>query len=329
MTAEIIYPGVLTIVVDLGRTGFRNIGIPSSGAMDSFSHKIANFLVGNNEDAAALEFSLTAPCMKFLNDSVIAITGADFSPEIDGAPVNMCESLLVKKGSVLNFGTLKSGCRGYISFAGGIDVPIVMSSKTTFLRAKIGGYEGRALKTGDVIKTNAPQKPLDELCGRYIRNPKQYIGEYIVRVILGPQDNFFTDAGIKTFLSERYIVTNQFDRMGYRLDGPKIETRGGSDIISEGIVTGSIQIPGDGKPIVIMEDGQTAGGYAKIATVISHDLRLVAQSKAGDKIRFKRISIEEAHEVLAKEANIEFNSKRNFQVKVNGISYDVVVEEVI
>ncbi|MCL2873296.1 MAG: biotin-dependent carboxyltransferase family protein [Defluviitaleaceae bacterium] len=335
MTAEIITPGILTIVVDSGRKGFRKLGIPSSGAMDSLAYKTANILVGNDENSAVLEFSLTAPSMRFLSDSVIAITGAEFSPEIDGNPVPMWESIFIKKGSVLSFGMLKSGCRGYLSFAGGIDVPVVMNSKTTFLRAGIGGYEGRALKVSDIITTSAPSKTLRELIGNRIKQVYSYTGEYTVRVVLGPQDDFFTNSGIETFLNSSYQVTNQFDRMGYRLNGPQIETKSGSDIISEGIVTGSIQIPGDGNPIIVMEDGQTAGGYAKIATVISSDLHIVAQSKTGDIIRFEGISIEEAHAILVQNTNSLVNAiehhpknRHNFLVKVNGKPYDIVVEEV-
>jgi biotin-dependent carboxylase-like uncharacterized protein len=338
MSIEIINSGILTIVVDSGRKGYRKLGIPTSGAMDAFAHEAANVLVGNDKNEAMFEFSLTAPDMIFLSDAVIAVTGADFSPEIDGVFAPMWESILVKKGSVLSFGSLKSGCRGYLAISGGFEnIPEVMGSKTTFIRAGIGGYKGRPLKAGDILTSAVEEKPLSELSGNRLVSIPTYSNEYVVRVILGPQDDFFTDDGIRTFLNSGYSVTNQFDRMGYRLDGNAIETMAGSDIISEGIVVGSIQIPGDGKPIIIMEDGQTVGGYTKIATVISSDLWMIAQAKSGDVIRFKSISIEESHDLLSKRITdinnyIKINDKkpiekRQFAVTIENKRYDVVVEE--
>jgi len=293
-------------------------------------------LVGNDENEGVLEITLTGPQLLFQSDAVIALTGADLSPEVDGAVVPMWRSFFVKAGSCLRFGQVYNGCRGYIAFAGGVDVPKVMGSKSTYVRAETGGYNGRVLKKGDLIKIGTAEKPLPSLCGKFLL--KQYIpeysNEYTVRAVLGPQDDYFTKKGIHTFLGCEYRVSTVSDRMGCRLEGERIETVSGSDIISDGIVMGSVQIPGDGKPIILMADGQTTGGYAKIATVVSADLWKIAQSKPGDDLRFKQASLEEAREALIetescirgiKEQKV---SGRRFFVKINGNEYDVTVDEI-
>jgi biotin-dependent carboxylase-like uncharacterized protein len=323
--------------VDAGRRGFRKYGIPSSGAMDPFAFRASNILAGNPEDAAALEINLTGPRLAFLSDTVIAITGADFSPELNGAPAAMWESLFIKKGDELAFGTLKHGCRSYISFAGGVDVPYVMGSRTTFSRAGIGGYGGRPLRAGDVVKTGETGVSLTEVPRKRLVLPPMYTGSFVLRAVPGPQDDYFPNHAMEAFWSGEYVVGPQYDRMGYRLEGPVLRAKGSHDIVSEGVIPGSVQVPGDGKPIIIMEDGQTAGGYAKIATVISRDLSFAAQAKAGDRIRFERVSVGEAHRILAQAAvNVETLEHgcpspgvkaRRFHVLCSGRAYDVFVEE--
>ncbi len=239
--------------------------------MDSFPHRVSNLLVGNDLFEAVLEVTLLGPEIEFLEDCVIAITGGNLSPVINKKSINMWKSIHVKKGDILSFGQIKSGCRSYISFAGGIDVPLVMGSKSTYIKGKIGGYEGRSLISKDILKIGSSKDNFKSLKGRtiHLKHKPIYTNEFEVRVILGPQDDYFTDKGINTFLSSQYVITNECDRMGYRLDGEKIEHIKGADIISDGIAFGAIQIPDNGKPIIMMADRQTTGGYTKIAHIIS------------------------------------------------------------
>jgi biotin-dependent carboxylase-like uncharacterized protein len=338
---KIINHGMLTLIQDAGRYGYQQFGVPVSGVMDSFSHRVGNILVGNDENEAVIEVTMLGPQIEFQEDSVIAITGGDLSPSINGKSVEMWRSMYVKFGDVLSFGAMKKGCRSYIAFAGGIDAPLVMGSKSTYVKASIGGHKGRPLKGGDVIQIGKTKEVLSKLKDRYI--PKKFIPEYIndfdVRVVLGPQEDYFTSKGMETFLSNKYVVTNECDRMGFRLDGEAIEHIGGGDIISDGISFGAIQIPGHGKPIIMMADRQTTGGYTKIGNIIWIDLCKVAQAKPGDKIGFKEITVEQAHEELenmertieeTKKSciNREIISTREFKIKVNGQYFDVKVEEV-
>lgn len=296
---KIIKSGLLTTVQDNGRYGYQKFGVPVSGVMDSFSQRVSNRLVGNDLNEAVLEVTFLGPTIEFLEDRVIAITGGDLSPMINQKSIAMWKSIYVKKGDILSFGGIKRGCRSYISFDGGIDVPLVMGSKSTYIKGKIGGFEGSALKVGDILKCGSPNYNFKFIKGRALcsKYKPEYTNEIIVRVILGPQEDYFTDRGVNTFLSSEYTVTNQIDRMGYRLDGETIEHRKGADIISDGIAFGAVQIPNDGKPIIMMADRQTTGGYAKIGNVISTDLSKIAQAKQGDKIRFRAISMDEAHEI--------------------------------
>lgn len=297
---KIIKSGLLTTVQDKGRYGYQQFGVPVSGVMDSFSHRVSNLLVGNNTFESVLEATLLGPTIEFENDSVIAITGADLLPKVNGKEICMWKSIYIKKGDILSFNSIKSGCRSYISFAGGIDVPLVMGSKSTYIKGNIGGYEGRALISGDVLKIGNPKDDLKNLKGRTIHNKYKpvYTDKINIRVILGPQDKYFTSEGIQSFLSKEYIVTNECDRMGYRLDGIPIQHINGADIISDGIAFGAIQVPDNGKPIIMMADRQTIGGYTKIANIISYDLSKIAQAKPGDKIRFESITIKESHTIL-------------------------------
>ncbi|MBU5269200.1 biotin-dependent carboxyltransferase family protein [Clostridium cochlearium] len=332
-------PGLLTLIQDSGRYGYQQYGVPVSGAMDSFSHRMANILVGNNENEAVLEATVLGPEIEFTNDSLIAVTGGDLSPALNGEAIAMWESLQVKTGDVLSFSGIKRGCRSYIAFAGGIKVENVMGSKSTYVKAKIGGLHGESLKAGDIIKIG----DLNNISIKYRKLPDKYIPNYSsvseVRVVLGPQDDYFTEKGLDKFLSTEYKVTNECDRMGYRLEGEVIEHIDSGDIISDGINFGAIQIPSHGQPIIMMSDRQTAGGYTKIANVISIDLPKIAQLKPGDIIKFKKVSIYEAQKLLKEmEENIntikEICDKEHvvktsqLKLKVNGKDYNVKVEEV-
>ncbi|SES82789.1 biotin-dependent carboxylase uncharacterized domain-containing protein [Natronincola peptidivorans] len=342
---KIIKPGLLTTVQDLGRYGYQQYGVTVSGVMDHVSARLANALVENDEGEGLLEITMQGPEIEFLEDMVIAITGGDLQPWLNGQPIAMARSMLVQKGDKLTFKGMKSGCRSYIAFSGGIDVPVLMGSKSTFTRGKIGGYEGRALKAGDILKVGEPKEPFSSLVDREIyENLYEYNAVVELRVVLGPQEEAFTEAGRRTFFSNEYTVTNECDRMGYRLEGETIEHKDGGDIISDGISMGAIQIPSHGKPIIMMADRQTTGGYTKIGNVITVDLPKAAQVKPGDKIVFKEITLEEAHQllkgledkitILKQQCSRKYGKQekevkrtRKFHLKINGKPYNVVVEE--
>lgn len=340
----IINPGLYTTVQDRGRWGYQEYGMPVTGAMDDYSLRLANILVGNDEYDAVLETTLNGPEISFNTDVVAAITGANMVPRVNGYTVPMWRSLKLFKGDVLSFEMAREGTRGYIAFAGGLDIPAVMGSRSTYVRGAIGGYEGRKLKSNDEIDLRDKNLPIEQLAGRII--PPQYIPQYedscIIRVIPGPQDDYFTEESIEKFFSSEYEITKEADRMGYRLTGPQLTHKAGADIISDGINLGSVQVPGHGMPIVMMSDRQTTGGYTKIATVISSDIPVMAQLKPGNKVRFEKIDIREAHKVLKeyenkiKEIKDYVNSYRlytarmkRYNLKIEGVSYEVIVEEII
>lgn len=297
---EVLKPGLLTTIQDIGRHGYQAMGFSVCGAMDEEAFKYANILVGNDPNAAAIEVTLLGPHLKVLDNSVMAITGADLGAKINGEEVRLWQAFNVRPGDEISFGGQRSGCRAYIAVSGGIEVPLVMGSRSTYIRAKIGGLEGCVLKTGDVLQRGIANIEPFNLKERKVPDDliPSYDSKITLRVILGPQDDYFSENGIKTFLSSEYTVTNESDRMGYRLDGPKIEHLKGADIISDGIPLGAIQVPGHGFPIIMLADRQSLGGYAKIATIISSDIPKIAQAKPGDKIRFSAISYDDAVEIL-------------------------------
>jgi antagonist of KipI len=297
---EVIEPGILTTVQDLGRFGFRQAGVPPSGAFDLFSLRVGNLLVGNEEGEAGLETAIMGLKLKAKREVVIAITGGDLFPTLNGESLEMWRSHLLVEGDILAFKRVRQGCRAYLCLGGGVAVPKVMGSKSTFLSGKFGGFEGRALKKGDVLHVADLPTPLERIG---VSLPSEWIPvfekEVTMRVVPGPQDHHFTTIGFQTFRSSFYQVTAKSDRMGIRLEGPKIERRADIEesIISESLIPGAIQVPGDGKPMIILNELVT-GGYAKIATIISTDLPKVAQLKPGDRVRFETLSIEAAHRLL-------------------------------
>jgi antagonist of KipI len=296
---EVLEPGILTTIQDMGRYGCSQYGVPPSGALDSFSFRVSNLLVGNKEEEACLEVTLMGLKVRALKEVVIAITGGDLSPTLNGESLEMWRTHLLVQDDVIAFKKVRAGCRAYLGAAGGFVVPRIMGSSSTYLSGKFGGLEGRPLKRGDVLYTSSSSS-LDKLGLRF---PSDWIPsfekEVLLRVIPGPQDHHFTGKGFQTLISSSYEVTPQCDRMGVRLEGPRIERRSDVEesIISEGLISGAVQVPGDGKPIIILTELVT-GGYTKIATIISADLSLVAQLKPGDRVRFKPISVKEAHDLL-------------------------------
>ena len=297
---EVLNPGILTTVQDLGRFGFSRAGVPPSGALDPFSLRVGNLLVGNREGEAGLETTIMGLKLRALREVVIAITGGDLSPALNDDPLEIWRSHLLVEGDALTFKKVRKGCRAYLAIGGGISVPEIMGSKSTSLSGKFGGLEGRALKKGDTLCMADLPIRLDQVG---IRFPADWVPiidrEVTLRVIPGPQDHHFTGPGFETFQSSFYQVTAKSDRMGIRLEGPRIERRPDAEesIISESLIPGAIQVPGDGKPIIILNELVT-GGYTKIATLLSTDLPKVAQLKPGDRVRFEPVPVEKAHQIL-------------------------------
>ena len=299
-TLEVVSPGLLTTVQDLGRFGYQRYGIPVCGALDSVSLRIANILVGNLDHLAGLEVTAIGPTLRFASDTTIAVVGADLEPTLDGIPIPAWESVNAAAGSELRFGTPRDGLRAYLAIAGGIDVPLVMNSRSTDIKGEFGGFRGRALMPGDILSAgytphSAGYTP-NALPPEISRQPT-HEQHFTLRVVLGPQDDAFTKAGISTLLNSEYTVSNDADRTGCRLEGPTIEHVTGADIVSDGTALGSVQVPGSGTPIILLADRGTTGGYTKIATVVSTDIGLLAQAMPGAKIRFEDVSAEEAHAI--------------------------------
>lgn len=335
---KIISPGLMTTVQDFGRYGYQQYGVSVSGAMDYVAARLANILAGNDENEGLLEITIIGPKIEFLSDAVIAVTGGDLEPLINDMPIGLNKSVAVKTNDILSFKGIKKGCRCYVAFAGGIDVPVVMGSKSTFLKAGIGGHEGRVLKAGDVLSIGSPLPT--NIIGIESENFYDYDSGIIkLRVVLGPQEDFFTDKGIETLFSNEFIVTNNSDRMGYTLEGAKLEHKDSADIISDGIAMGAIQVPSKGNPIIMMADRQTTGGYTKIGNVITVDLPKIAQAKPGDKIVFEKVNfleaqnlfkqLEEKFVTLKKSLTNRNNLNiKNYNIKINDTVYNVSVERI-
>ena len=310
MIMKVITPGPLSTVQDGGRFGYMSTGFGSGGAMDLRAMRIANILVGNNENDGVIEMTMMGMTVTFDCDSVIALTGADMQPKLNGEEIPMYESVPVHPEDKLTLGAAQTGMRGYLAVAGGFDIEPVMGSFSTNMKVKLGGFQGRKLQAGDKLPLRQSLTMAD--LGKNKCDPENdYPKETTVRVMFGPQDDYFTDKGINTFLTARYSVSGQSDRMGVRLEGEKIENKNGVDIISDGIAYGSVQIPASGTPIIMMADRQTTGGYAKIATVITADLYKIAQAKPGSFIRFQAVSEKEA--VAALKADKKFLQQLQYQ----------------
>ncbi|WP_251033417.1 biotin-dependent carboxyltransferase family protein [Bacillus sp. ISL-75] len=306
MSIKVHQPGLLTTIQDLGRFGSQKFGVLVSGAMDPISLRVANLLVGNNEGEGALEITLFGTTLEFETDELIAITGGDLQPAIDGNVAPMWRPVLIRKGSILQFKSAINGCRAYVAFAGGIDVPEVMGSKSTYLRAAIGGLHGRSLQKGDVFESgtfNTLSRALVHQLERMTTHIPWSVNytEFIsfnktqtIRVLRGAEFERFDTASQQTFLSNRYTLTTQADRMGYRLEGESLKLSEKFELLSEGVTYGTIQVPSNGKPIILMADRQTTGGYPKIGQVISVDLPCLAQMQPNANMEFKEVSLEQA-----------------------------------
>jgi biotin-dependent carboxylase-like uncharacterized protein len=305
VSINVVHPGLSTSVQDNGRFGYYHLGIPPSGALDQYSFKIANLLVGNTEDAAVLECTFMGPRLKFTEDSAIAITGAEMPPRINDENVPMWRSIEVGKGDVLSFGHLKRGARTYIAVAGGVDVPEVLGSRSTYLLGAIGGHEGRTLRSGDVLPVGSNGKAFVE---RELPDDLRpaLSAEVSVRVMMGLYDHLLTMEGSSAFLDSTWKVSPEADRIGYRYkaDGVKLEFKergqpfgAGSDpsnIVDAGYPIGSIQVPGGVEPIILLRDAVSGGGYAMVCTVISSDMDIVAQTQPNYRTSFEPVDLEQA-----------------------------------
>ncbi|MSU67705.1 MAG: hypothetical protein CK548_07080 [Opitutia bacterium] len=288
MAITVIRAGMLTTVQDLGRRGHRAAGVPLGGAMDAMALRVVNLLVGNAEDSAALEFTLTGPELVFTADTTIAMGGGDFGTVPKWQPVR------VRAGERVKFGAVRTGCRGYLAVAGGLDVPVVLGGRGTYLRAAIGGLEGRALRDGDELRAAAVFQQRVDRWHIDERILPAYSAAPTVRIVRGAQAGAFDG----TLTTVGFKVTSKSDRMGVRLAGPAVVRRHEGELISATVAPGTVQVPPDGQPIVLMADAQTIGGYPQIAHVISVDLPLVAQLKPGDTMRFREVTLEAAHQLI-------------------------------
>jgi biotin-dependent carboxylase-like uncharacterized protein len=270
------------------------MGAPVSGVLDGFAHRVANWLVGNGAHCAVLEMTFMGAHLEVLDEADIAVTGADMGLTVNGEWAGGWRSVRVRPGDAIRLDVAQNGCRGYLAVTGGVDVPVVMGSRSTCVGGRLGGVEGRPLKEGDVVKRGE-----GGLLAKPLRLPwiPRYSSGVTLRAIPGPHDEYFTES-LDLFFASTFTVSGQANRMGYRLEGPEIPRSSWApeSILSEPVIPGNVQIPAGGRPIILLME-QTMGGYANIATVISPDIFRIAQSKPGDTVRFVRVTIEEAHEV--------------------------------
>jgi len=309
---EVLVPGGHTTVQDLGRLGRQRWGVPVGGAADTLALRLANRLVGNSDGAAGLECAWGGLQLRARADVWVALGGADCQATVGEEPLTPWQPARVARGQVLRLGPAGRGMRAYVAVAGGVDVPRVLGSRSTDLRGRFGGLEGRPLRPGDLIFVGVPE-PASRRGGQGARpgsstgGPPAAVRRWEegvprsggspappVRVVMGPQQDAFTAESLATFLQGTYAVGERADRMGLRLEGPRLDHLRSPDVVSDGVIPGAVQVPGDGLPIVLMPDCQTTGGYAKVACVISADRWRLGQLRPGDRLTFEAVSVAEA-----------------------------------
>ncbi|MEH7342271.1 biotin-dependent carboxyltransferase family protein [Bacillus sp. JJ1532] len=323
---KVINPGLQTTVQDSGRIGHYEVGMPPSGAMDKYSYFASNLLVGNKENAAVLEITYMGPVLEFQQNATVAITGGEMPPKINGEPVSMWETLEVKAGDVLSFDFIKQGARVYLAVAGGIDVPLIMESRSTYTLCGIGGFEGRALQAGDELTIGSDNETeiatgtriSDELIPAFSKTND-------VRVVLGLCSYRLTEESKERFFSIEWTVTPEANRVGYRFKGERLNFvereqpfgagSNPSNVVDLGYPIGSIQVPDGVEPIALLNDAVTGGGYATICTIISTDLNKMAQIKTNEKVRFVAVDIHEALEI-----------RKDYQDKINQMKQQVLAQ---
>ncbi len=309
MNLSVTRAGFLTSVQDLGRNGFRQFGVSFGGALDWHALRVANLLIGNDESDAGLEITLGGLRMRFEDKRVIAWCGGEFDVRVGSKPLPAGHSCLLDADDELTINQPKIGCRAWLTISGGIDVPLVLGSRSTDLRANFGGLDGRALRDGDGLplgkQSEASQSLIDLLREQRVASwssPAEWSNsaktKTVLRVIRGVDWSRFNDVTIQRLTSDAFVVSPDSDRMGVRFDGPKLSRNDDVDLVSEAVAPGTIQVPPSGRPILLLGDCQTVGGYPKIAHVITVDLPLAAQLRAGDRVRFSEVSIADAHRFL-------------------------------
>lgn len=371
MSIKVINGGLMTTVQDSGRYGMQAGGMQVSGVMDYPAALLANLLVGNEADAvnapftapmpAVLESTCVGPELEFEQDALVAVTGGLPEIQIDGMKAAPYRALIVRKGQKMKVCGQRHGMRAYLAIAGGIDVPKVLGSRSTNLKLKLGGFQGRKLTAGDVLPLGEPQDYaqralagqafLRQADGAYVQAQKMWHffeqNPMTVHVVPGPQDEYFSQEELAKFSQAAYVVSNESDRMGYRLSGPPVEKILQQDLITDGIVFGSIQIPPNGQPIIMLADHQTTGGYPKLATVATVDLPLLAQAMPGKQVKFQFVAVQAAQRKIMewardwqrmaeqiRQADGEIPQHtygckaKRYQLRINGQEYDVVVEPV-
>ncbi|NNG08334.1 MAG: biotin-dependent carboxyltransferase [Desulfobacteraceae bacterium] len=309
---QVIEPGIFTTIQDLGRRGYFASGIPPAGAMDRFALRMGNLLLKNPLGEAGIEITALGMKVEVVKDAVIALTGADFDAKLNGNRVPPWQTVEVHKGDTLSLSGAKTGWRGYLCVAGGIDVPHVLGSKSTYTMGGLGGVRGRKLKKGDLLDVGPARVPLESLKGRRVKEDvlPEPGAEKELRVVLGPQDDHVKKESIHVFLNTPYRVSANSNRVGYRFEGPQLffEEReaskdAGSDpsnIVDDGNAIGAIQIPGGTEPICLGPDGVTMGGYVKIACLITADMDRMAQLRLRDYVRFQNVTVDKARSILEK-----------------------------
>lgn len=356
MELKISKGGMFTTIQDLGRWGHQSEGVPVAGAMDLEALRLGNTMLGNDENAAALEVTILGPEIAVAGEGPVLFAGADAGFAVNGRAIGSWKIAALKDGDILSFGAPKLGCRGYLCFSGGIDVPVVMGSRSTYTRAKIGGYQGRVLKPGDMLKTGEPCAVWRRLTGFALPESlyPDYSQEKPLKILTGLQEDAFTKEGVETLFSSEYTISTETDRMGSRLEGPAIKHgEKGADIVSDGIPMGAVQIPGHGTPIAMLADRQTTGGYTKIGVLTPASIQMLVQRLPGSKVRFERASMQEAIDELRKtrDAVLEIRRLRasfistpvvppaspapdetvkirQFRLTIDGKGYDVTCEEI-
>ncbi|MDZ4522687.1 biotin-dependent carboxyltransferase family protein [Bacillus cereus group sp. BceL300] len=323
MDVEVLHAGMFTTVQDLGRSYYQQFGVPVGGAMDKNALRLINMLVGNEENEAGLEMTILGPKLLIKKTTLLAIGGVDMEPLLNGERIPLWRPILAEEGSMLCFGKVKSGCRAYVTFAGGIHIERTMGSKSTYIRAAIGGIEGRMLKKGDCFQIGT----YSEMANRFIQDlqkderikTKWVISNSVLpkykkhpklRVITDFEYDQFTEESRKVFFTKEYKVSNYADRMGYRVEGEVLNRIEEKEILSSPVTFGTIQVPNGGQPIILMADRQTTGGYPRMGNIISVDLPLLAQIKPGDYVSFEKITLEEAEQLyIEQEVNMNLLKK--------------------
>ena len=299
---SILQPGLHTLIQDAGRPHYRSYGMPLSGVLDTDAYRLANWLVGNTKQEAVLEITLKGPVLKFHSAAIIGITGADLQPLLNGKPVPTNQTLSVPKDAVLQFGKCITGCRAYLAFSGGLCLPKMMGSTATYTEAKVGGLSGVPLQKGDCIPLGNPKAfQLRKVPSRLHCKATKTLA---VRVLPGPENTLFDKESLVSFETSEYRIATASNRMGYRMEGSVLQTFQPVNLLSSGIVPGTIQVPPNGQPIVLLADAQTTGGYPRIANVISADLSFLAQQKPGDFLRFRMVTLAQAHDLWIQKENM-------------------------